>query len=434
MGLILFLILFYNSRINSQNIPFYNSQWANLNCPLGTVYSIYYDSPKDMIYTGGVGGIYKLNPFTFQWMKVGTTTKDSIWTNAKITAMCIDNNGIFYAGCDENTHSWISFNRGITWQRIMDPVFMKRDSINHVAINSIFAHPNGTVYFGTDSGLFLTSDGGRTYSKLDGPWNSNVLCIGYDFAGDLFVGSGGLFRSKDNSKTWTMMDLTFPGLPVNSIVVDSKGTVWACSQSELLKSSDNGETWYSLKDPLNQSTGKFDVTVDKNDFVYVIMWSTIFFTTDHGITWGQFRPDIFIHNNPIYPRSIIVDARGFIYTRQGVARVIPAVDGIFKVVHDLTDIRSDNTLTVHQGIVICQNYPNPFNPSTTITFSVPEAGRVQIKVFDVLGRQVAALLDGEVSAGKHSVTWNADNKVSGVYFYSIAFKGQILYKKMLLLK
>jgi len=80
------------------------------------------------------------------------------------------------------------------------------------------------------------------------------------------------------------------------------------------------------------------------------------------------------------------------------------------------------------------NYPNPFNPSTTISYTLPEEGRVQIKVFDMLGREVVTLLDGIVSPGKHSIYWNGNNSASGIYFYSISFKGQTLNKKMLLMK
>jgi tetratricopeptide (TPR) repeat protein len=81
-----------------------------------------------------------------------------------------------------------------------------------------------------------------------------------------------------------------------------------------------------------------------------------------------------------------------------------------------------------------QNYPNPFNPSTTISYTIPEDGKVLLKVFDVLGREVTTLLDGFSSAGKHSVVWDGSTSASGVYFYSVTFKGKTLNKKMLLVK
>ena len=80
------------------------------------------------------------------------------------------------------------------------------------------------------------------------------------------------------------------------------------------------------------------------------------------------------------------------------------------------------------------NYPNPFNPTTKISYTLPEEGKVQIKIFDALGRTVTTLLDEIVSSGKHSIEWNASKSASGIYFYGISFKGQTLYKKMLLVK
>jgi len=85
------------------------------------------------------------------------------------------------------------------------------------------------------------------------------------------------------------------------------------------------------------------------------------------------------------------------------------------------------------------NYPNPFNPTTTITYQLPQASRVSIRVFDVLGRQVAQLLDGNVEAGRHTLRWEASGYASGLYIYRMVARGQhggefIQQKKMLLIK
>jgi Secretion system C-terminal sorting domain len=84
---------------------------------------------------------------------------------------------------------------------------------------------------------------------------------------------------------------------------------------------------------------------------------------------------------------------------------------------------------------LSQNYPNPFNPSTAIQFTVPSSGRAVLKVFNVLGQEVAALFDGEAAAGvRHEVQFNASNLPSGIYFSRLDFDGKMQVRKMLLLK
>ena len=81
-----------------------------------------------------------------------------------------------------------------------------------------------------------------------------------------------------------------------------------------------------------------------------------------------------------------------------------------------------------------QNYPNPFNPSTIINYSIKEGGLVKIKVYDILGSEVAMLFNETKESGYHSVEFNASNLSSGVYFYTLQVNGYSDSKKMLMLK
>jgi hypothetical protein len=81
-----------------------------------------------------------------------------------------------------------------------------------------------------------------------------------------------------------------------------------------------------------------------------------------------------------------------------------------------------------------QNYPNPFNPSTTIKFSIPEAGIVTLRVFNLLGQEVATLLNSEKTAGVYEASFDASTLSSGIYFYTLEAKNFTSTKKMVLLK
>ena len=89
---------------------------------------------------------------------------------------------------------------------------------------------------------------------------------------------------------------------------------------------------------------------------------------------------------------------------------------------------------ISQPVILHQNTPNPFNPSTSIPFTLPEAGHVSLAVYNIAGQQVAVLQDGELSAGEHAAAWHAEGFPAGVYFYTLASGGFSRTKKMTLVK
>lgn len=89
--------------------------------------------------------------------------------------------------------------------------------------------------------------------------------------------------------------------------------------------------------------------------------------------------------------------------------------------------------TIPTTFSLQQNYPNPFNPSTTIEFSLPNSGHVVLKIFDLLGREVAILVDAPFTAGNYKVDWNASGVESGMYFYRIQVGNEFTQTKKLIL-
>lgn len=99
-------------------------------------------------------------------------------------------------------------------------------------------------------------------------------------------------------------------------------------------------------------------------------------------------------------------------------------------------IEESNTL---KGFELSQNYPNPFNPATIINYQVPAASRIVLKVFDVLGNEVATLVDGYKSVGRYEINFDASSLSSGLYFYKLeaTANNKNIYRevrKMILLK
>ena len=83
---------------------------------------------------------------------------------------------------------------------------------------------------------------------------------------------------------------------------------------------------------------------------------------------------------------------------------------------------------------LSQNYPNPFNATTTIEFSIPDAGNVHLSIHDVLGKEVCTLVDDWLSAGQNQVAFNANGLPSGLYFYGLRAGERQLQRKMVILK
>lgn len=107
--------------------------------------------------------------------------------------------------------------------------------------------------------------------------------------------------------------------------------------------------------------------------------------------------------------------------------------GAYEIGYVMTSI-DNNDANVVKRFDLAQNYPNPFNPVTTIRFNLAKAGPVTLKIYDVVGREVATLVNGKRIAGENLVEWNASEYSSGIYFYSLKADGKIQTKKMVLVK
>jgi hypothetical protein len=98
-----------------------------------------------------------------------------------------------------------------------------------------------------------------------------------------------------------------------------------------------------------------------------------------------------------------------------------------------TSISNYNSKLIH-GWQLSQNYPNPFNPSTTIGFQIPATQFVTLKIYNILGGEVASLVEGKMSAGYHEITFNPANLSAGIYFYELRSADFEQMKRMVLIK
>ena len=101
---------------------------------------------------------------------------------------------------------------------------------------------------------------------------------------------------------------------------------------------------------------------------------------------------------------------------------------------DIITVVEDGEAGIPEKYELYQNYPNPFNPATTIKYAVPEAARIRIELYNLLGQQVRVLLDEEKERGYHTIELRANGLASGIYLYRMIANNYIETKKLILLK
>ncbi|MEE9450812.1 MAG: T9SS type A sorting domain-containing protein, partial [Ignavibacteriaceae bacterium] len=109
-------------------------------------------------------------------------------------------------------------------------------------------------------------------------------------------------------------------------------------------------------------------------------------------------------------------------------------DPSLKLKYDVTVNVDDPEMELPITFALEQNYPNPFNPKTNIKFRISEIGFVSLKVYDVLGNEIATLVNEEKSAGNYEVEFDASSLPSGIYFYQLRLGNFVETKKMVLMK
>lgn len=100
----------------------------------------------------------------------------------------------------------------------------------------------------------------------------------------------------------------------------------------------------------------------------------------------------------------------------------------------VTNIENINNEGIEKRFILCYNYPNPFNPTTVITYQLPEATHVILKVYNILGEEITTLIDEYKQSGRYNVEFNASNLVSGIYIYKLEAGNFIDVKKMVLMR
>ena len=401
---------------------------------------------KDYVFAGSNGeGIGRSTDNGVVWKEVNTgLTGNSVWTMVSTTV------GVLFAGTDRGLFA--TKDKGETWintHTLPSPVY----SLLVNSRKTLFAATGAGVYRSTDDGTnWLRVDKGFQWTymyslcadSMDGvyaatsltqiyrstdlgdTWNlaanlgHSVYALACSPKGEVYAGTflGGMYRSMDKGVTWSVANKGVP-TPYNDstiymISVLRDGDVLACNPfGQLLRSTDHGSSWKIVIDTAGSVRA---VVQDGNGIVYAGFGNRILCSSNQGTTWHVSG------DNPgrTVVRALEFDRDGHLFaglTYGAVSRsttIIPT--------------------RVPSQYLVSQNYPNPFNSSTIIEFSNIELQRVELKVYSLLGQEVATLVSGQLARGNYEVRWNAPTLASGIYFYRLQAGDYLETKKMILLK
>ncbi|MDA3860723.1 MAG: choice-of-anchor A family protein [Melioribacteraceae bacterium] len=334
---------------------------------------------------------------------------------------------------------------------------------------------DGNLFAATERGLYKQDGSDWVKVAIDGDVRS-ITSIGDNLYAAVW--GVGVFSSDDNGDTWTVMNegLIMSGYAVQSLTVANGNLFVGTFGLGVLRFDFDNNVWVEL--PVGY-TSVWSIAADANDVLYAATSGAgVYASTDNGESWGQINiglPNMFVYSVSVYGERVYVSTwAGGVYsfvagslgkagngtpstqsaplvgswTSLGMGGIEVSsimVDestqtiyagtssgAIYKKVDGITDVNPIDVIPTEFELE--QNYPNPFNPSTKIEFSIAEAGLYAVKVFNVLGQEVATIANQDFSAGKYSFSFEASHLTSGIYFYKLVGENVNITKKMMLLK
>ena len=328
--------------------------------------------------------------------------------------------GSYRGICGKTTNNGIDWlTQDLTW--VPSSVFFINQNMGWIAgsTNEVYPNYNGVVYKSTD--------GGNTWiNKFNGSDPSGFIDIYFKDEGNGWVvgNYGEIFMTTDGGDNWIEQSIGNDTYRQIFFINESFG--WITGTSELLITTDGGFNWNVSNVPTN---GGLNSAYFVNQNIGWVVGGNVYYneiwkTTDGGINWiNSFNG---IHN--LYSVYFINENIGWTVGEDGI--ILKTTNG------GTTFLEEESEIT--KTFALSQNFPNPFNPVTTISYQIPQTGFVSLKVYDILGREVATLVNEEKPAGSYEVEFNPassiKNPASGIYFYQLQAGNYSETKKMILLR
>ena len=418
---------------------------------LGDYPSISVYGPAGVVIAGGLAGIPKVYKSTNSGVNWTDITGNLTSNPEPYCVWAVDGNVIYAGdggsngGAGGNAKVWKTTNGGTTWANILttggslgfiNGIVFSRTMPSFGFIQS--DPPNGSPQ---PFWIAKTTDGGSNWAVTTAPSMSStfgifntLVAIDNQFYGYGVYPDPIVHLTTDGGTTWNARNLGITGNGIYGFAF-STDKIYGIGVSEnslpTISRSTNGSVNWS---PVNTGGGAYIDYWHRMKWVYgtsvcfltgeTSTASIIKRSTDNGATWvAQTTPAIAELMN-----IDLVNSSGSVYA------YAVAKDGkVIRLQQQLTGINPVNN-NIPAEFKVHQNYPNPFNPVTKIKFALPKSGNVKLVLFDMLGREVTALVNEQLNQGEYEVNWNASSFPSGTYFYKLIAGDYTETKKMVLVK
>jgi len=369
--------------------------------------------------------------FRYDWNSwIKFNTGNSPLPSNYITSLAVDSNNCLWIGTFGNSGGLTKYD-GNNW---------KIYNVDSNTVYDIKIDNNGTFWMGSYWKGLIQFDGDTTFNYYNSintnlnPLREEIISVNVELDSIVLCGTelGGAAEFNKVTATWT--EYFSPVVPIdlviNSIIVDAHKNKWFAGVQYISRLDSSG-TWQVFDyNPTNDYDFYHDVVLGNNN--------SLLFSSENGLlelnysneeVWKNIKPP-YADIDSIGCDGIMKDHNGNIW--------IGYNNGYLAVYnpYGITDIQSCQKIP--KVNYLSQNYPNPFNPTTLIKYQIKEPGFVSLKVYDILGKEVATLVDEHKNPGHYSVTFDASSATgglpSGVYIYKLQAGEFSSVKKMLLTK
>lgn len=359
----------------------------------------------------------------------GIVNLDNFWHHSQVTqtykrGIAVEAKGDeIYVSTDEGVFK--SFDGGFNWFQIVMP--SGSGTIRTIKTNGNNVYAMGVV----GPRFYVSTDNGSTWALKNSGISSSALirsvCI---FNNKLFLGTTqGMYRSTNNGDSWQAINNGIPSQSaIYSIASIGSSLFILRNYAFIHKSTDDGETWTNVNTNFENSEKFCLFAIPNSNSILVSARTGIFSSSNYGETWinksAGFPNDVNQNLPAVY---CFASLGNYVYAgTYGCAVWRRSIDELISVRNISSEVPDKFSLS--------QNYPNPFNPQTKINFNIKNSGQVKLTVFDILGKELAVLVNEKLVAGSYEYTFNGSDFISGVYFYKLESGNFSEVRKMLLVK